>query len=405
MNLNKTTNETDAQYHKRLIYGKLVDRDLQDVSYAELSEKVYGQPYSNDVARRMMYGSCKTLQLLDSDRLDEIADQEILSDLDMRTIELQKEQQRLRDQRAAYNRLIRSEARRDEMMEIIKDAVHSGDLPALEQRRCYTEDADENTLLVSMNDIHYGASYENHWGIYNSMVFEKQLQYYLDRVLEIQKTHKSKRCIVWANGDLISGFIHKSIQVSNKENCIQQVMGVAELLSCFLAKLSEHFEYVGFTSVAGNHSRLEKADDASINERLDDLVEWYLVARLQDFGNVTVGASAKIDSTMFILNVHGLNYIGVHGDYDTSTDKIQSLRAFAGRPVYAILMGHMHHNKTDSVSGIKTFMAGSFLGMDEYAISRRLYGKPEQLVLVCDQYGVRCQYDISLDGETINNRK
>ena len=57
--------ETDLQFHKRLIYGKLVDKTLADNDYSELSELAYGQPYSSDVARRMMYGSCRTLQLLD----------------------------------------------------------------------------------------------------------------------------------------------------------------------------------------------------------------------------------------------------------------------------------------------------------------------------------------------------
>ena len=68
----------------------------------------------------------------------------------------------------------------------------------------------------------------------------------------------------------------------------------------------------------------------------------------------------------------------------------------AGRPLYAVLSGHMHHNKTDEVQGVKTIMAGSFLGMDDYCVQKRIVGKAEQLVCVCDSDGVKCIYDISL---------
>lgn len=47
----KRDNESDLDYHKRIIYGKLADKTLGDIDYAELSEAAYGQQYSSDVAR------------------------------------------------------------------------------------------------------------------------------------------------------------------------------------------------------------------------------------------------------------------------------------------------------------------------------------------------------------------
>ena len=61
----KLSGETDFEYHKRLVYGKLVNKMLADVDYGELAKNVYGRDYSSDVARRMMYGSKFTLELLD----------------------------------------------------------------------------------------------------------------------------------------------------------------------------------------------------------------------------------------------------------------------------------------------------------------------------------------------------
>ena len=67
-----------------------------------------------------------------------------------------------------------------------------------------------------------------------------------------------------------------------------------------------------------------------------------------------------------------------------------------GKPVYAVLMGHKHHNEMGVVQGIRTVMAGSFLGMDDFCVQKRIYGKPEQMVCVCDTNGIRCSYDVAL---------
>ena len=105
--LSKRPNETDLAHHKRLIYGKLVDGTLADEDYSELSSYIYGKEYSTDVARRMMYGSKRTLELIGDSAEQSITSDDILSELDEKKIELQKEKQKFFDQRAALNKLIR----------------------------------------------------------------------------------------------------------------------------------------------------------------------------------------------------------------------------------------------------------------------------------------------------------
>ena len=105
--LNRKQNESALDHHRRLIYGKLVDKTFADVDYSELSSYVYGQEYSSDVARRMMYGSNRTLQLMEQDAERSIAGDDLLREIDLKRIELQKERQRFYDQRVAFNKLFR----------------------------------------------------------------------------------------------------------------------------------------------------------------------------------------------------------------------------------------------------------------------------------------------------------
>lgn len=394
--LTQRPNESSYEYHRRLVYGKLVDKTLADTDYSEIAEALYGQPYSPDVARRMLYGSNKTLQAIDGDRMAAIDNQYTLDEIDTKMIELRKERQKFFDQRAAFNKVVRERARQEELNEILEKAIVEGDLPSLEYRRTEIEPSD-NDLLVSLNDIHYGADIDNYWNTYNPTVCRQMMRTYLDRIISVAEKHGSQNCIVWQNGDSISGNIHYSIAVSNKENVIEQVKGVSELIAEFLAALSEHFDKVMYVSVAGNHSRISiDKDFALTGERLDDLVEWYLGARLQHFDNVVIGAGEKIDNTMYLLNVRGRTYCGVHGDLDPSDSKIQSLQSLAQRPLYAVLCGHKHHCKIDDIQGVRTIMAGSFLGMDDYCVQKRIYGRPEQMICVCTEEGIECAYMVPL---------
>ena len=384
-----------------IVLGKMVDRTIDD-DYEELSERLFGDGncFSATEVRKRMYGMKAVIDAIEREGEDAIRSTDRMSELDRKKIELQAERQKFYDQRNAFNKLVRERSRQEELNEILVKSIQEGDLPRLD----YEFDPygvvtqSDNDLLVSLNDIHYGATVENYWNTYNSDICREMMCRYLDRIIQIARTHSSQNCIVWANGDEISGNIHKSITVTNKENVIEQIKGVSELIAEFIAELSKHFVTVTFVSVAGNHSRLDpNKDNALVSERLDDLIEWYLAARLQSFENVIIGGGEKVDETMYLIDVRGKTYCGVHGDFDGSPSKIQALQTMARKPLYAVLSGHLHHCKIDDVQGIRTIMAGSFLGMDDYCVQKRIYGRPEQMVCVCDETGVRCSYNVSLN--------
>ena len=381
--------------------GKMVDHTIDD-DYEELSERLFGDGscFSATEVRKRMYGMKAVIDAIEREGEDAIRSTDRMSELDRKKIELQAERQKFYDQRNAFNKLVRERSRQEELNESLVKSIQEGDLPRLD----YEFDPygvvtqSDNDLLVSLNDIHYGATVENYWNTYNSDICREMMCRYLDRIIQIARTHSSQNCIIWANGDEISGNIHKSITVTNKENVIEQIKGVSELIAEFIAELSKHFVTVTFVSVAGNHSRLDpNKDNALVSERLDDLIEWYLAARLQSFENVIIGGGEKVDETMYLIDVRGKTYCGVHGDFDGSPSKIQALQTMARKPLYAVLSGHLHHCKIDDVQGIRTIMAGSFLGMDGYCVQKRIYGRPEQMVCVCDETGVRCSYNVSLN--------
>lgn len=310
-------------------------------------------------------------------------------------IEFEKEKIKFYDQRNAYNKLIREQARKDENLNLLLNAI--SDLTPYQSNENRSEDIvtnSDNDLLIGLNDIHYGADINNYWNCYNSDIAFKRLNLYLSKILKIKDIHNSENCYVCANGDLISGNIHPRIAISNREDVIQQVMGVSELMAWFLSELSKEFNNVYFAVVAGNHSRISKKDEAPIYERLDDLIPWYIKARLEGISNVKV-IDCEIDGTLNLVNIRGKNYLNVHGDYD-GFGTVQKITSMIDKPVYCIHFGHLHHNSTNYIQNYKVIMSGSLMGMDDYCVTKRIFGKAQQLVCVCTEDGIISTYDVDL---------
>lgn len=317
--------------------------------------------------------------------------------VDYDLIKFEKEKQKFYDERTAFKKLIRDEARRESLKDIIFKAVeNNSNLPVLEtydftDMPVYNSD---NDLLITLNDLHFGADIKNAFNEYNSDICRERLAEYVDEILEIQARHGSENCFVCANGDLINGAIHRTVAMANKENVIEQVMGVSEAISQFLAELGKYFEVVHLVVVSGNHSRIgENKNDSLMEERLDSIIPFYVKARLQNAHNIFV--HDNIDETMTYVNIRGKNYLQVHGDYDSSEKAIQNVALMAGVPIYAVVCGHLHHFKTEEINNMIVVMSGSFLGCDDYCISKRIISKPSQTVCVCDEDGIKCLYKIN----------
>lgn len=124
--LSKRPEETELEHHKRLIYGKLLDGTLADADYTELAPYVYGREYSTDAARKMMYGSVRTLRLMDV-----VGDQSVSSDgrmeeLAIQKLELEKERQKLSDEQRCLQCTVAARSRQEELNEIIRESCPQG---------------------------------------------------------------------------------------------------------------------------------------------------------------------------------------------------------------------------------------------------------------------------------------
>ena len=327
-------------------------------------------------------------------------DDEYFKKLRLEKQEIQKEKRKLYDERLDINRRLREESRLETTIEKIDNMLNS-----IADTRYITYDKSpfikysDNDMIVCLSDLHLGTSYYSYDGCYDSKIAKDRLNQYLSEIVDIQKTHSAENCIVLLLGDLISGNIHSTISVTNKENVIEQVKLACEYISDFVYELGKHFNNVEVRGVSGNHSRIkEKKEDALLGERLDSLIIRFIKSMLKNADNVTV-YDEDIDDTISIFFIRDKSYFGVHGDFDTMSDtSIAKLALWAKFTPYCVLCGHKHFPAMTDVSGIKVVQSGSLGGSgDEYTRQKRLTGKPSQTVLVVNNRGIKCCYPIELD--------
>lgn len=386
----RAENEDENAYIWRVCDSKDLIGTWQDV--CDLLNEELNHDY-NESWYRKMYQSF--MMVFDSIK-DKYFDDEQVNRIEQKKQEFIKERYRLLDVRTAYNRMLRNDARLENRLDSLETAIKDFGVIS------YPENTDvnitsDNDLLVILSDLHIGQTFDSFNGSYNTTIAKERLDKYFGEILKIQELNHSENCYVSLQGDLISNSIHKSIAITNQENVIQQIKKASEMLTGFIYSLSKHFNKVIVTSVSGNHSRMDRKEDALKDERLDDLVIWYMNAALNNNKNIEIIMNNP-DTTFAEMTIRGKKYINVHGDYDSfSKSGVANLSMLLGYFPYAITFGHLHTCAMSDESGIKIIRGGNLAGSgDDYTIEKRLTGKASQMVCVCDSNGVKSYNVIEL---------
>ena len=312
--------------------------------------------------------------------------------------QLEREKVKVRDERRAWNKQNYNEARIDDFLEQMADSLRTSGAVQFASECSDRALTSDNDMIVLLSDLHIGATFENIFGIYNTDIAKERMDKLLSSVLELQRIHNSEDCYVLSLGDQISGIIHKTIQVTNRENVVEQVKIATELISSFCYELTKVFNKVYFISASGNHSRLTTVkENAMHDDRLDDIVSWCVGLKLSHISNFIMWSG--IDTSMSVFNVRGKTYVAVHGDYDDfSKSGIHKLISMIRVFPEACFMGHLHTIAVDEVNEVKMIRGGSLAGSgDSFTVEKRLSGKASQLVAVADSSGLVAYYPIYLE--------
>lgn len=394
MNLNKKADESELQYIWRLALAK--DSGSLDMTWEELAD-IFNENLENNYGSSAYRKKFQQAQHFYDDVFSKMDDTEYSQELMKQKRELERLKIQFRDERNAWNKQNYTDARVEQKLDYLEEELRDmGKINFPEHE--IVEIKSDNDMLVILSDFHIGQCFDSAWGKYNSDIAAKRVEQLAEKVRKVAYRHKSENLYVAISGDLISGNIHKSIAITNREDVITQIKIASKIIISFCYDMSKYFKNVYVTNVAGNHSRIDKKDDALHSERLDDLVGWVVNSSLQHIKNI-IFLNNRLDIGIAEMDIRGKKYVSVHGDYDKfSKSGVENLVMMIGYIPYAVLFGHLHVCSLDECNGVKMIRGGSLAGAgDQYTIEKRLSGKPAQMICICNEDGVDCYYPVELD--------
>ena len=388
--LNRREGETDYEYCFRLSYAKV--REGLDIDWQEIVN-LCNLNWSADHCRKTMIGAIRHQDYIDSKTKEQL-ESEQYEKLIQKELELKKEKVKVQDLKTQVNKQIRELARKENLGEILEEKLDK--LPNQMINMNYINHTPSKKQGIAMiSDVHYGMVVDNFLNKYNPDIAKERMDYLTDKIIEYSNLNNLDVMNVCLLGDMISGEQYLSVRLENRENLINQIINVSELLSEAIYKIALNVPFVTISIADGNHERVYNKKENLNKDNYTELIRKFLELKLKDVSNITFTENIY-DNNIISFECCGNTVVGLHGD-KCKKDKVSyEMYNMLNKKIDIILMGHFHQISQDICYETIVYRNGSFIGTDEYARNLNLNTYPTQKLLIVSELGVECCYDIRL---------
>lgn len=299
--------------------------------------------------------------------------------------EIRKEKQKMFDERTALNKVLREQARRESLYDIVENTLACHEKVCIDKPDVATH-LDSSSMIIHLTDVHCGMNIDSVLNSFNKDILSERIGKYLSAIKKTQDIYDSGSANIILGGDLISGIIHINSRIESKENMIEQILMAIDIITEFITEVYKMFDTVNVYSVSGNHSRSTSSKEESLNDENFDLLIFNIIKKnmsnikgLNFYDNV-------IASDIASFRVCGHMVYATHGDKDSPSNVVDHMNMFAKKsnmPYPDICyLGHRHKNGMTTVGTVRVIESGCVGGVDSYAIGKRFSGLPEQTITI-----------------------
>ena len=383
MNTLKRKEESITSYSIRL-YKNRKNYGLTFQECGDLLNEVSGEEFSEAKWRRPVQHYLEIQEYLEQENPTGV-DSDVLEEIELEKIELQKQQIRMRDQKRLMNTKLRELARLEHLESYLIDSIEEIEPVKLPKAKVKNESDKEAMVVIS--DEHVGMVINSQFNKYNIEIAKQRLQKLKDETMTKVKKEDIKKLYIAHLGDGTHGAIHTTARIESEENNIQQIITLCNMLESFIEDFLQEGIEVQFCSVAGNHTRSlpNKKDSLGTAENFERLFTVFLGKAFSKFDNYS-----QIDDEEGIveLDIKGKKIVQVHADLDKGAGVVTKLNDMLGTSIDYLFTGHVHNHFVKEHGNAIQYGVGSLAGLDSYAISSRFSGRASQLYLTFDENGV-----------------
>lgn len=302
------------------------------------------------------------------------------------------------DLRSEINRQVRELSRFESMISLSKELSSKLNLekPLLTKKKIFESGEKEAILLLS--DLHIGIVNNNYWNKYDTDVMIERMKYLRSRVIKTCVDNDVKKVHLCLLGDIISGIIHSTIRLENRENVVKQSLIASEVFSELIYELSKVVD-IELHFAVGNHGRTTaNKNDSLDNENFEYFIREMIRLRCQNIENFSISKNV-IDDEIISFKIFNDYIIATHGDkFGNINSYIPKITSLVGEIPNYICIGHLHNHFENSYGNTELIVNPSFSGVDTYAKNLGLIGRPSQkLIIFSEGYGKESTHQIYLD--------
>lgn len=381
--LKRREDETAFEHKVRLCNAKL-DKEI-DLDWCEIVE-LLGMNCSSDHLRKLAYGYKEFNQYIKDKKLMDINEDDMLQEIEMKKLELQKERIKLQTTKMELNKNLRKYSRWELFYENLSSSKERLPLPRFND--IMIDESNSTEYILSISDIHYGANFVSENNNYSRKEVKKRFELLLYKVRQLIKRNNLKNIAVIELGDTIQGILRISDVKINDIPVVDSVIEISRLLATFLNELSKDVYVTYMHTSSANHSQnryLGSKAGEFADEDMEKIIAHYIHDLLLNNDRVDVILS---ESDYHSFEINGQNILTMHGHQVKNINNAIKDYSILHKKFYDIVfLGHFHGGKTFSVGELngntEIIVCNSFIGSDPYSDSLKVGSKG-----MCKIYGI-----------------
>lgn len=371
--LKRKNNESQYDYIKRLIYGKLIDKTI-DADYEDLSELIFGEGncFNSSEVRKRAYGMKRIFEIIDEEKINSIFDDNILNELELKKIELEKERIKNRTIKLELNKMLRQDARFELFLEEIKNSIETCESPTFEEYVC---DNGDIIGIVGISDIHYGKIFTSINNSYSMEICHQRMELLLNEIIYWIEDRNINYLHIINSGDSCEGLIRTNQIRVLETGVIDSVIEFSKMMTEWLNQLSKYIPLTYHHVISSNHTEvrfLNQPAGSFPDEDLEKVIIHMIAGSFRDSDRVSIPIYTT-DYAYFTVN--NKNIFACHGHQFRNkkvSDILKELRILHRINIDILILGHYHHEEIITVGenengNIKVILLPAIMGSDNFS--------------------------------------
>lgn len=387
--IDRLKDESDFEFLLRVCmakHEKKIDADWQEIveffnleCHVDTLRKKFNGPFA------MQHVIRHYEQLLQEAQIPEPTNAEV--EIEKKRQQLAMEKIKVKDERTQLNRLLRLQARWEELLELIRTEVNHSALDKYIDEVNYYVTEQQNEAVLFVSDTHIGMTVDNALNVYNKQVCIERFNKLIQSTIKNCRRNDVTTLNVVLGGDIIEGIINLTGRIQQNEDVVQQIFTAAELVTQLIVELSRNIRKVNVWSTNGNHARMSKdTKEALDGESFESIVYEYVKIKIQLLQeqrlvgtNITLNENDYPDIAIIHINSCDKTIAASHGTKDRKAmNNVSRINSFLPITVDYYMIGHLHNSHHQN----NCYVNGCLSGSNEWAQGQRYNNDPMQIMLV-----------------------